>query len=287
MRNLILYLRFRFRNLRFRIGLGHIQSSYPYLSGDTFRLSCDIDLSLHESFGLLSTKHNSVFISPTRLSALIKYLDSESLEFPHSNLIVHNGDEVIAPMLLEHLSTKFKRIFCVNWLGKHPQISAIPIGLENIRYLRNGIPHDFEKIRLRALNAPKDRPIELLVAFSLHTNPEIRTNALLAARNIPGVKILQNSIYPYEYLDLVSKSKFVLSPPGNGPDCHRTWEAIYLGAIPIVLETAWPFGLFDLPVAQVRSWNEIEQVVSGYPEQKPIPVRDLMEMFMPDLHRLD
>jgi hypothetical protein len=26
----------------------------------------------------------------------------------------------------------------------------------------------------------------------------------------------------------------VLSPPGNGNDCHRTWEALYLGAIPII-----------------------------------------------------
>lgn len=27
---------------------------------------------------------------------------------------------------------------------------------------------------------------------------------------------------------------FVASPAGNGLDCHRTWEAIYLGVVPIV-----------------------------------------------------
>ena len=45
----------------------------------------------------------------------------------------------------------------------------------------------------------------------------------------------------HAYRQLLLRSKYVLSPPGNGPDCHRTWESIYLGAIPIVL--AIGFGL--------------------------------------------
>ena len=32
-----------------------------------------------------------------------------------------------------------------------------------------------------------------------------------------------------------NRSKFVLSPPGNGFDCHRTYESILLGAVPIVV----------------------------------------------------
>lgn len=37
-----------------------------------------------------------------------------------------------------------------------------------------------------------------------------------------------------EYIYNMSQHKFVLSPYGNGIDCHRTWEALYLGVIPIV-----------------------------------------------------
>jgi hypothetical protein len=33
------------------------------------------------------------------------------------------------------------------------------------------------------------------------------------------------------------ESRFVLSPPGNGYDCHRHFEAIILGAIPIFIRT--------------------------------------------------
>ncbi len=32
----------------------------------------------------------------------------------------------------------------------------------------------------------------------------------------------------------MAESKFVLSPPGFGEDCYRTWEAVLLGAVPIV-----------------------------------------------------
>lgn len=50
---------------------------------------------------------------------------------------------------------------------------------------------------------------------------------------------------------------FVLSPHGNGLDCHRTWEAICLGCIPIV-KTSGIDSLFDdLPVWIVQDWTDV------------------------------
>lgn len=37
--------------------------------------------------------------------------------------------------------------------------------------------------------------------------------------------------------DLYSEIQFVVSPRGNGVDCHRTYEALVLGAIPIIEKT--------------------------------------------------
>lgn len=52
---------------------------------------------------------------------------------------------------------------------------------------------------------------------------------------------------------------FVISPHGNGLDCHRTWEALCLGCIPI-LKTSELDPLFqDLPVWIVNSWSEITE----------------------------
>jgi hypothetical protein len=33
---------------------------------------------------------------------------------------------------------------------------------------------------------------------------------------------------------MMSDYQFVASPMGNGYDCHRTWEALALGCVPIV-----------------------------------------------------
>ena len=40
---------------------------------------------------------------------------------------------------------------------------------------------------------------------------------------------------PYEeYLRTLQQYEYALCPAGNGPDCHRFWECLLLGVIPIV-----------------------------------------------------
>ena len=50
---------------------------------------------------------------------------------------------------------------------------------------------------------------------------------------------------------------FVVSPPGEGLDCHRTWEAICLGCIPIMISTPLDDMFEGLPVLIVQSWRDI------------------------------
>jgi len=59
--------------------------------------------------------------------------------------------------------------------------------------------------------------------------------------------------------DLISKYKFILSPQGAGLDCHRTWEALYLDIIPIVLSSTINEIYEDLPILVVKDWNEITE----------------------------
>jgi hypothetical protein len=55
----------------------------------------------------------------------------------------------------------------------------------------------------------------------------------------------------------MSDYAFVLSPFGNGMDCHRTWEALLCGCIPIVRSSVFN-ELFDgLPVLIVDKWANI------------------------------
>jgi hypothetical protein len=65
------------------------------------------------------------------------------------------------------------------------------------------------------------------------------------------------------------KYAFVLSPQGNGLDCHRTWEALCLGCIPIVKTSGLDPLFADLPVWIVKDWSEVtldnmKQVIEDY-----------------------
>ena len=76
-----------------------------------------------------------------------------------------------------------------------------------------------------------------------------------------------------ETLMCMKKYKYVASPYGNGFDCHRTWEALILGCIPI-LHSSGLDPLFEgLPVLIVNSWSEI--------------TRELLDSFVPDTSRME
>ena len=53
------------------------------------------------------------------------------------------------------------------------------------------------------------------------------------------------------------KYPFWLSPLGNGLDCHRTWEALYLDIIPIVFSSSLNSLYADLPVLIINDWRDI------------------------------
>lgn len=58
---------------------------------------------------------------------------------------------------------------------------------------------------------------------------------------------------------------FVASPFGIGIDCHRTWEALALGCVPIVKRTHMSNLFAPMPVLVVESWS---QVTPGFLEQQ-------------------
>ena len=56
-----------------------------------------------------------------------------------------------------------------------------------------------------------------------------------------------------------SNYAFVVSPFGNGFDCHRTWEALILGCIPIVKSSGIDNLYDDLPVLIIQDWSDITE----------------------------
>lgn len=76
-------------------------------------------------------------------------------------------------------------------------------------------------------------------------------------RNISKCFYQLDSIDQWRYYLHIARSKFVLSPPGNGIDCYRTWEALYLGSIPIILNTPINSIFQQLPVLIINNYEDI------------------------------
>jgi hypothetical protein len=52
---------------------------------------------------------------------------------------------------------------------------------------------------------------------------------------------------------------FAFSPWGNGPDCHRHWEILCLGCIPIIKSFGDNKMFEDLPVLIVKEYSDVTQ----------------------------
>ena len=75
-----------------------------------------------------------------------------------------------------------------------------------------------------------------------------------------NIKINRPIIEKYIFIWMKSaQHTFVLSPFGNGLDCHRTWEAICLGCIPIIKAPFFRTMFDGLPVLIVNDWREVNQ----------------------------
>ena len=78
-----------------------------------------------------------------------------------------------------------------------------------------------------------------------------------------------NEVYPIQnsnrldfenYLRNVSKSYFVISPNGNGIDCHKTWECFYLKSVPIITESINSSYYKDYPFLIINKWSDFNKI---------------------------
>ena len=98
-----------------------------------------------------------------------------------------------------------------------------------------------------------------MLILILDTNPKERHAALSQAKNLKNVQIIKKQISFETYLEQIGNAKFVLSPPGNGLDCHRTWEALMMGAVPIILSSALDPLFNNIPTIIIDDWSKLTE----------------------------
>lgn len=233
------------------------RSGFPYVSGDTFREFCTFIVDETGST-LIPEKvqyGDTIFLKTDFLGDFFKNLHPK-IANPYI-LISHNSDTAAPGPYASFLDDpKIIAWFGQNMEGTpHPKMHPIPIGIAN-RMWGHGNVEMIQEAKKTIQDTSRD--ILLYMNFQIANYPSERT---LVYNLFKGKKYCMTSspIDFQSYLSDLGRSKFVLSPRGNGLDCHRTWEALYMGAIPIVRSSTID-SLYDgLPVVIVTDWHEVTE----------------------------
>ena len=228
-------------------------SSYPYLCPDTYLAKCErvilTPLDLNKLIGENSNKYKTVYLVGDLIDQFIEARE----QIPNiETLVIGESDVTQYEQNLSKLYSKVGQIFSNNLIGKNERCSPVPLGIERQAYRSAGRVRNFQKKYEIKIS---DRTIPFLIAWNDATNAK-RPIYRAEFQNHSDSLVINQRVTASTIHKLMQKTMFVPSPAGNGIDCHRTWEALYLGAVPVVLRSEY-FGESNWPVLVVDSWSEL------------------------------
>lgn len=198
----------------------------------------------------------------------------------HSFILVSGDSDLCVPR--EALNTQQTNIlinnsYLLKWfiqntqIQNHAKIIQLPIGLDYHTISNNPnhiwksneegyLPKDQECILIELIQKMKPFYERNFSIYCNFTESNDRFGQRKSAFNeIPCDLISFNQTFTKRTQNWknITQYAFVLSPFGIGMDCHRTWEALCLGAIPIIKAPNFQKMFENLPVLIVNEWSEI------------------------------
>jgi hypothetical protein len=192
-------------------------------------------------------------------------------------------------------NSKVNQVYGWNQRLDHHKIYPLPIGINEKRMGETLRSYD------------KKTPTKLMfVNFNFKTNPHrepLYHKLFLKFGGCPSVTFqpYKNEVYrkdkssiegeinqqvtQTEYYDMLTDHKFCVSPPGTGVDCHRHWECLYLGIIPIIQSDKYLDPIYErLPVLIVKDWSVLTK---KYLQKKYKLITERLKKGYYDLELLD
>lgn len=223
------------------------------ISGNSFKRIADDFLDEEKTFLDLSKKPKIIFLKTDWIELFkIKILPKIDYQF---TLITHNADRSCPSGNLDLLNDiKLKKWYGMNCDIEHPKLQPVPIGIANEKW-----KHGDKKILINTIKTETKKNYLCYCNFDVSTNFTERTKILNIIKDKKFINHQTNKLQFSEYLETLKEYKYVISPPGNGIDCHRIWESLYLGTIPIVQKHLSLNYFTDLPILFVDSFEEITE----------------------------
>ena len=148
----------------------------------------------------------------------------------------------------------------------HPKINHFPIGFDlhtPCSLIDNSINKKIKFMIECRYNSPTNKRIYNKIFSDTHysyTHIERR----ILYDDLKNNKNINFSSHRKSFIEIIedyNKYNFVLSPRGNGLDCHRTWE-LFLAGVIVITKTSPLDDMFinnNLPVIILKSWNELNE----------------------------
>ena len=213
-------------------------------------------------FGLAYQKEHPVAIDMLKW---LPFIESEIPKIEYKSLKVGPRCDIEKCNIKDRYSIKCHS-FTMGTFNKIPN-NIIKWFVVNPLLMKNslqGIPIGVGKDSADAIsNTPeqKQKKSWLYVNWQNYTTDRMHLKKYFINNNWDWVTTHENPDVSYgEYLSELSQHRFVACPPGNGVDCYRILESIYLGAIPIVEDGPTMKYLDGLPIVKIKSWGVINSL---------------------------
>lgn len=214
-----------------------------------------------DAFERLARKHGLFYATTHKLCSERQIDEIATLPEP-VNVLSHNSDGGIpAPgtqlswfdFIWSEAPDNIGHWFAQNCDVRDERLTPIPIGLETDRWHPPSMKKD---VILATSGAGRDSLVYL--------NHTVRASHRTARKVILDlfadklwVTFEQGRSFEH-YARQLARHKFVFSPDGNGMDCVRTWEALYLGCYPIVERHVFTEEFAKiLPILIVDDWMAV------------------------------
>lgn len=194
---------------------------------------------------------------------ILKYKDVLNTK-KNLTIISHNSDHYLSDGPINNSNAiNVDELTCYSrWFGQNSYTSKViplPIGFENTRWEANFGP---KTEWLENARSQRSKP-ESLVYLNCNQNTNLKERQICyeESSQMHIVTIDYPNLAYVEYLDRIKDHMFVLSPRGNGLDCHRTWEVLMMRRVPILKREGQLEHLYkNLPVLFVDDWNDIDSI---------------------------
>tara|TARA_R110000782_G_scaffold102791_5_gene190198 strand:+ start:29235 stop:30089 length:855 start_codon:yes stop_codon:yes gene_type:complete len=149
--------------------------------------------------------------------------------------------------------------YCTNAPSDIDKITPLPIGFEESDRT-GGNQKVIEYARKNRTKFELKRKKILLPYHTLDTNSD-RASLVNHLSSLPFVHALTEKLSFEEYLQKVDGYQFVICLEGSGPDVHRNYEALLVGAIPVNVRNSIGelFSYYGLAGEFLGSWAELTE----------------------------